>query len=299
MAENNEFKYDPESGEDTKKLRLPFAMCKARGIAIQDWWTPRDAWEALRNGGYVSSVSEEYADYYRKLKRERQKEFDEAHPERVQKRKMRAETKKRQLADPAHNPDKNYQHQNGAISGAKMGKPMTFEQADSGSVNPYFGKKDEKTGHEYIGYKTNCQTCVATYVARRKGYNVSALPNLNNQNVANLSFNTSLAFLTKEGKHPEHKPVSYGGDASSIAMNMQPGAIYSLQFDYAGRSSGHIVIMEKDTQGKVMLYDPQINKKYEMGELKSYSKGKGNFKTMDLTNVRLDESFCDKIMKKV
>lgn len=298
MAEKD-FKYDPEAGEDTKKLRLPFAICKARGIEIKDWWTPRDAWAALQNRGLVSDVSEEYADYYRKLKRERQKEFDKAHPERVAKRKARAETKKRQLADNAHNPDKNYIHKDGFIAGVQKGEPMSFEQADSGSVNPFIGKQDEKTGHEYIGYRTNCQTCVATYVARRKGYNVRALPNLDNSNVANLSFNTSLAYLTKDGQHPVQKQVKFGGGASSVAMDMPPNSIYSLQFDYIGRSSGHIVIMEKDAQGKVTLYDPQINRTYDMGELKGYSKGKSNFKTMDLTNVSLDEKFCDTIMKKV
>ncbi len=43
---DEEFKYDPEAGEDNKKLRLPFALCKAKGIEIKDWWTPRDAWNA-------------------------------------------------------------------------------------------------------------------------------------------------------------------------------------------------------------------------------------------------------------
>ena len=69
MAEE-EFKYDAEAEENTRKYRLPFALCKAQGIAIQDWWTPRDAWEALKRGGRVDDVSEEYAAYYRELKRE-------------------------------------------------------------------------------------------------------------------------------------------------------------------------------------------------------------------------------------
>lgn len=55
MGENNDdddFKNDPEGGGN-KALRLPFALCKAKGIKIQDWWTPRDAWNALKSGGYV------------------------------------------------------------------------------------------------------------------------------------------------------------------------------------------------------------------------------------------------------
>ena len=49
MADEEKFKNDPEAGQDTKKLRLPFALCKSKGIEIQDWWTPRDAWNALKN----------------------------------------------------------------------------------------------------------------------------------------------------------------------------------------------------------------------------------------------------------
>lgn len=66
MADEKEFRYDPEAEENSKKFRLPFALCKANGIAIQDWWTPRDAWAALERNGDVENVSDEYADYYRK-----------------------------------------------------------------------------------------------------------------------------------------------------------------------------------------------------------------------------------------
>lgn len=295
MADEKDFKYDPEAGEDTKKYRLPFAICKARGIKTEDWWTPRDAWNALQNNGYVKDVDEAYADFYRKKKRDRQKEFDKTHPWRVKKRNARAATKKMQLQDKEHNPDKDYQHLDGHISGVKKGAPMDFKTADSGNCNPYFGKPNEKTGHEYIGYKTNCQTCVATYVARRKGYDVRALPNVNNYNIANLSFNTSLAYVDKDGKHPTVKRV---GGVSDVAFDMAPGSIYAVQFDYVNRGSGHIVVLEKDQNGKVFLYDPQTDRKTEQSMFKGYGKGKTNFKAMDLTNVSMDEKYCDKIMKR-
>lgn len=40
MGENNDdddFKNDPEGESNAKKYRLPFALCKAKGIKIQDW----------------------------------------------------------------------------------------------------------------------------------------------------------------------------------------------------------------------------------------------------------------------
>lgn len=71
----DDFKYDPEAEDNAKKYRLPFALCKAKGIEIKDWWTPTDAWAALRNGGYVADVSEEYEKYYRELKKKETKDI--------------------------------------------------------------------------------------------------------------------------------------------------------------------------------------------------------------------------------
>jgi len=73
----NDFQYDPEAEDNSKKYRLPFALCKANGIQTEDWWTPKDAWEALKHGGIVDDVSEEYKEYYRQLKKETSKKSNE------------------------------------------------------------------------------------------------------------------------------------------------------------------------------------------------------------------------------
>ena len=298
---DEEFKYDPEAGEDNKKLRLPFALCKAKGIEIKDWWTPRDAWNALRNRGEVQDVSEEYADFYRKLKKKRAAEYRKRHPERVKKTQERSAAKKRQLADPEHNFDKTYQHKQGYVAGAKKGSPMDFKQADSGNCNPYFRTQDEK-GIERIGYKTNCQTCVATYVARRQGYDVRALPNLNNVNVYQLSFNTALAYKDKDGNLPKQNVIPYGKKDDRVnwlSEQIQPGEIHSVQFTWKGGSSGHIICAEKDMQGNMFLYDPQTNIKYEDGKSMRKLLGRTrDLKEMNLTNCTINEEFCDSIMKK-
>jgi len=58
MAEEK-FEYDPENDNKRAKfLRLPFALCRANGIEIKDWWRPRDAWNALKNNGIVDEPSE-------------------------------------------------------------------------------------------------------------------------------------------------------------------------------------------------------------------------------------------------
>lgn len=289
-----EFKYDPEAEEESnsKKYRLPFALCKSAGIPIQDWWTPSDAWDALKNNGNVEDVSDEYKEYYRKLKREQAAQSRERNKPRI---KARAAQRK----DPEHNPDKNYRHIDGAISGAKKGAPMTFEQADSGNVNPFYSQAwnwEKESG--FIGYKTNCQTCVATFVARRKGYDVRALPNLDNAHIFALSTNTMLAYIDKNGNRPS--PIEKKSGQRTVMFldqNIREGRIYTVSCRWGKRNVGHIVTAER-INGKVVVYDPQSNKKYQGNEISNFFRNGTSVRLADLTDCKLDEEFCDHIMKK-
>ena len=51
-------KEDEEGGGNLVKYRLPFALCKERGIELPKWATPRDAWDALK--GYGIDPQKEY-----------------------------------------------------------------------------------------------------------------------------------------------------------------------------------------------------------------------------------------------
>lgn len=284
MAEEKEFHYDPEAEENAKKFRLPFALCKANGIAIQDWWTPRDAWEALRRNGDIENVSDEYADYYRKLKKEQAKKRRKANKERNAIRRA-------QRKDPEHNPDPNYKHVDGQIAGAKKGREMTFEQADSGAVNPYYDT-------EQIGYHTNCQTCVATFIARRRGYDVRALPNLDNRNIMQLSWNPLAIYKDKDGRPPIPVVKKYGVRTSTfIDEQVKEGRIYSVSVKWGGRNSGHIVTAER-VNGIVQVYDPQTNSKYTGRMISAFFRRVSNVRVADLTDCEIDETYADKIMKR-
>ena len=293
MAETkDEFKYDPED-EKKRVLRLPFALCKQAGITIQDWWTPRDAWNALRYRGVVDDPSEEMKDYFRELKKKASKESYEN-------RKARNKAKKQQKKDPEHNPDPNYKHVKGAIAGVKRGKPMTFKEADSGHCNPFYKQAwNEYTQTGYIGYRTNCQTCVAAFIARRQGYDVRALPNLDNESIYRLSLDPMLAYVDKNGNRPieiykkRRQPMKTFLDAQ-----IKEGKTYSIMWKYSGYREGHIAIVGK-TGGKIWTYDPQTNLKKEGDDAIRYlSKGKTRHRIADLTDVRMDEKFCDKIFKR-
>lgn len=280
---NDDFTYDPEEEENSKGTRLPFGLCKSYGIKIEDWWTPRDAWQALQDGGYVGDVSEEYAEYYRQKKREKAKEARRRRKDYVARRKAQRE-------NPIHNPQKGDIEQ-GTISGAVKGNPMTFDEADSGHVNPYFGEG-------LIGYRHNCQTCVAVYVARRQGYDVRALPNLDNRAIRDLSFDTSLACVTQQGENPRR--VYKGRGERTLAFldkNISAGDICSVEFVWRGGSNGHIIVAERGPDGKVRCYDPQTNEIIKNEEISKYFSRTRDIRLMNLTNVNMDVDFCNKIMR--
>ena len=235
-------------------------------------------------GGHIDNVSDAYADYYRQKKKERAKE------RRAQKRE-RDKRKAEQLADEKHNPDKGYTHKEGFIAGAVKSAPMDFEKADSGSCNPYYGKG-------LIGYRTNCQTCVATYIARRQGYDVRALPNLNNKSIAALSYNCLGIYKDANGQKIKVKDKPIGKPLKRfLDENVEENRIYSLDCQWKGRSTGHIVTVERTANG-VRVYDPQTNDKYEGKQITQFFRNGKDFKLADLTNCRIDETWADKIMKR-
>ena len=66
--------------------------------------------------------------------------------------------------------------------GVKKGKEMTFEEANELRGNINYGKASE--------YSVNCQSCVVANELRRRGYNVTALPNL--QKTGNIPYELSM-----------------------------------------------------------------------------------------------------------
>ncbi len=285
---NKDFQYDPEAEENSKKYRLPYALCKAKGIKVEEWWKPSDCWRALKNGGYIKSVPQAYKDYYIQLRKERQKEYN-----------ARATKKRQQLKSGEHNPTKDYIHKNNHIDGAIKSSPMDFKEADSGNCNPFYQESVKGSllggANGLIGYRHNCQTCVATYVARRKGYNVRALPNLNNKAIYQLSYKTNLAYLDSNNKHPNYISVKNLDNISNIVKQNE---IYTLEFDWKGKNSGHIIIAERNNQGNLFLYDPQTNEQYFNDDMyNKILKRAHHFTMLRVDNCNLDENFCDKIMK--
>lgn len=150
------------------------------------------------------------------------------------------------------------------IAGVAKGEPMNHEEADSGKVNPYF-----KRGGEY---SENCQTCVVAYMARRKGYNVEALPKQNDAQRL-LAIDSAKAFKNAKylmgSKEDIRKMIQEGIIYTpktlyeTITDNMQEDAIYTLGFSWKGhKRDGHIVNVFKEDE-KLVIYDPQNDTLFE------------------------------------
>ena len=279
-------KYDKPLDKDDEgtpaKYRLPFALCKERGIELPKWATPRDAWNALK--GYNINPNLEYQRLFEKKQREKHKSAEN-------------KEKKRQSKDPEHSPDYNYTSKKGYIAGVKQGKPMTFKEADGGAPNPNF-KQDVVFGGNLFGYTTNCQTCVVALEARMRGFDVRALPNNRNPYIRDLSHRTNLAYVDANGKNPSYITPKRGERKMSfIERAVGDNGRYTLEFRHKyGYGDGHIVSVFKE-KGSIKIYDPQS------GEIiknpKDYLSSKSNLKLLRVDNVDFDPTYVDYILKGV
>jgi hypothetical protein len=170
--------------------------------------------------------------------------------------------------------------------GIKRGKEMSFEEANElrGNINFYNGKGDE--------YKINCQCCVVANELRRRGFDVTAMPNFNKKGsiTEKLSLKTEDAWVDpKTGRTP--KKVKAGGAAKDadgkviftngrekvkslkelqkefIELTKDEGR-YHIDFDFKKSKSAHIITVEKSARGGYNFYDPQNGKKVIWNELR-------------------------------
>lgn len=155
-----------------------------------------------------------------------------------------------------------------AVARAARGKPMNDEQANKGHANPNFIKGEP--------YRKNCQTCVVAYELRRRGYDVEAKGNNEDQYFSQLAGNPALAWIDPQtGKTPT--PIRDKNVTTPLKTykwlkdTLQSGGRYTIWFGWKGKTrAGHIVHVRKTSDGDVELYDPQV------GIVKA--KGKNEFK---------------------
>lgn len=166
------------------------------------------------------------------------------------------------------------------IAGVPQGQPMTVAEADSGNVNPNYTKA--------VAYQINCQSCVVTYEARLRGYDVEVLPFKNGSMLQTLSRQTELAWKNQDGT-PAQFLIGSKDDwnkmyasktyytaktfEAKLKKTLKPGERYDFGFPWKGRGrSGHIVTMDISDEGTLHIYDPQIDRNYYGNEVSAYLK---------------------------
>ena len=85
-----------------------------------------------------------------------------------------------------------------------------------------------------------------------------------------------MAWIDKEtGKHPDYIRDNNIKNAKQcydfLEATIEEDKRYTIEFAWKGRGNGgHIVCIDKDEDGKLRLYDPQIGRTYTPNEIKKY-----------------------------
>lgn len=193
--------------------------------------------------------------------------------------------------------------------GVKKGKEMTFEEANELRGNINYGKASE--------YSVNCQSCVVANELRRRGYNVTALPNL--QKTGNipyeLSMRTNWAWIDPKTMVMPKKQTAGGiyditrsGALKSksikeltkelVELVKEPGR-YHIDFAWKGKNSGHIITLEKLHNGKIIIYDPQTGKMKNWRELSKETSLRYGVNVLRVDNLLVNTDIIDGIVKKL
>lgn len=193
------------------------------------------------------------------------------------------------------------------LAGIKRGKPMTREEADSGNANFFYGTSDK--------YGINCQTCVVSFEARLRGYNVTAKPNTKGSMLDTLSRQTNLAWTDPTtGKQPAYilpdfelrpRKEQTREYFEFLERRIKEKERYTIQFCWKNYHAGHIVSLDRNESGILRIYDPQIDKTYTgdseiMGYL-SRIRTTSNYppKILRIDNLGFNKAVVDHIFEEI
>ena len=190
--------------------------------------------------------------------------------------------------------DKTY-FQQGAINGIERDKPMSFYDADNAKTNPHY--REDKA------YQINCQSCVAVFEARLRGYDLEALP-FNSQNILAMELARnpekaydnpqvqSLSILDYYDRKDLHKALS-----GRVNDGERHNLIFRWQDRATGKIYGHIVECHK-INDEIVLYDPQSNYLYKGKDINRTIGEYGfNFETFRIDNLKFNKDFISSISK--
>lgn len=176
-----------------------------------------------------------------------------------------------------------------------QGKIMNFTEADQGNSNPNFTLADAQAQ----GYYDNCQTCTVSYELRRRGFNIEALPNKDNEFykkwcVQN-KFDWHDRFLNADGTRPKYTMSGYGIKDS---IKSKQGFIEDATKEVGRyevccawkrmKNIGHVFIVERQNNGNLLWFDPQTGE--HGGAFKRYL---DRMKKFNIGVLRIDDKIIN------
>ena len=191
--------------------------------------------------------------------------------------------------------------------GIKRGEDMTFEEANELRGNIGYGEGRE--------FSVNCQSCVVANELRRRGYDVTALPNLKKEgNIPyELSGKTNWAWIDPETMQTPEKKQAGGQYVSGLDIKsktltqlnkelnelVKEAGRYHIDFMWKDGKGGHIITVDRLENGSIRIYDPQIGR---LGDWKVISKDislKYGVNVLRVDNLLVNTDIIDRIVRKL
>ena len=189
------------------------------------------------------------------------------------------------------------------------GPEMDFDKANELKGNIHYG--------EGMAYSINCQSCVVSNELRRRGYDVTAFGNFKKADSipTKLSYKTEWAWIDPvTGKMPIKsraggiKGYSKSGRVMSKSIKelekefaelIKSEGRYHIDFGWKGQRSGHIITLEKLSNGKVRIYDPQNGKIVEWNKLKKEISLRYGVGVLRVDNLKINAEIINGIVTKL
>ncbi len=193
------------------------------------------------------------------------------------------------------------------IAGVKRGEPKTFLEAAQIGVNPNIGD-NEKTN---VGYDNNCTSCALAFEAQQRGYDVEAvsgkLPIIDDK----LSWDYSGGYIDPVSKKPcNYSEVSLDdvGCYEYFDGNMKNGERYQLVYYNEAYEnvpgSGHVINVNKNEKGEIIVYDPQTGNggfgesaKQYLGDFVESPSNLRTFKILRVDDKAFNPEYINKVVK--
>lgn len=152
------------------------------------------------------------------------------------------------------------------IGTISKGDAMTFDEADGGKANPFISLGGK--------FKDNCQSCVAAFEARLRGFKVRAKRfSESDIHFKRLANNPARAFIDPYTRHHpnwlESDVFNTWEDCLNYAIKtVKRGQRYVMKFYWKENKRGHIISAIRTKKGRLFFYDPQDGSIWEKEEYK-------------------------------